>query len=77
LPYAGHIFLTPPPNVARGASSGGRLGGRPYCHLSMHNLASKNFYRHHQFAVPPDSKNFGYKKPPNASVVKPEKRPDR
>jgi len=33
--------------------------------------------RHHQFAQPPASKNFSYKKPPNACHQQPKTRHDR
>ena len=59
----GTVCCGPPPNIVRGASSGERLGGRPL--------------RHHQSVLPPASKNLRYKKPPNASHVRPLGRPDR
>ena len=65
----GSLYVEPPPNVARGASSGGRLGGRPYWHLSLHCHLSLNCH--------PLSKNLTYKKPSNASFVRPHPRPDR
>ena len=49
--YAGDVYFGPPPNVARGASSGGRLGGRPP--------------RHHQCESPPAFKELYVEKPSN------------
>jgi len=40
-----NIFcLTPPLHVVRGASGGGRLGGRPQHHFSVHNLQLQRAY---------------------------------
>ncbi len=59
----GSLYVEPPPNVARGASSGGRLGGRRIATIRQ------NYHRL--------QRTLTYKKPSNACIVQPVRAPDR
>ncbi len=58
LRMRGTLCFGPPPNVARGASKGGRLGGRPH--------------RHHQEKLPITFKEPGASEKRGQAIVRPK-----